>query len=209
MQALSRAVPRRVRRSPPSRPDFRRSNRRLRQDTHATAVHAAGQHAALHGWRADLRRAVQRLDHHQRRRGPTDDKRAVILETPRDPDRLSSLLNIRVRDIAAVYAEWRARGAHFLTPPKHHQYEIRCYIRDADGCIIKVGRPPTRTATGRPISGSPPAYSGAAACAGTLVGAYLSAATTARHVADAVEWGAGLITGRPTLLYWQLTVNKG
>jgi hypothetical protein len=106
-----------------------------------------------------------------------------------------------------VYAEWRARGAHFLTPPKHHQYEIRCYIRDPDGCIIEVGRPPTRTATGRPISGSPPAYSGAAACAGTLVGAYLSAATTARHVADAVEWGADLITGRPTLLYWQLTVT--
>jgi hypothetical protein len=108
-----------------------------------------------------------------------------------------------------VYAEWRARGTHFLTPPKHHQYEIRCYIRDPDGCIIEVGRPPTRTATGRPISGSPPTYTGAAACAGTLVGAYLSAATTARHVADAVEWGADLITGRPTLLYWQLTVNKG
>jgi catechol 2,3-dioxygenase-like lactoylglutathione lyase family enzyme len=28
--------------------------------------------------------------------GPTDDKPAVILETPRDPDRVSSFLNIRV-----------------------------------------------------------------------------------------------------------------
>ena len=37
------------------------------------------------------------------------------------PSILLCLLNIRVRDIAAVYAEWRARGAHFLTPPKHHQ----------------------------------------------------------------------------------------
>ncbi|HEX4033897.1 MAG TPA: VOC family protein, partial [Solirubrobacteraceae bacterium] len=37
--------------------------------------------------------------------GPTDDKPAVTLETPRDPDRVSSFLNIRVKDIATVYAE--------------------------------------------------------------------------------------------------------
>ena len=48
--------------------------------------------------------------------GPTDDKPSVVLETPRDPDRVSSFLNIRVKDIEAVYAEWSARGAHFLTP---------------------------------------------------------------------------------------------
>jgi catechol 2,3-dioxygenase-like lactoylglutathione lyase family enzyme len=72
--------------------------------------------------------------------GPTDDKPAVTLETPRDPDRVSSFLNIRVRDIEAVYAEWSARGADFLTPPKHHQYEIRCYIRDPDGHLIEVGQ---------------------------------------------------------------------
>jgi len=42
--------------------------------------------------------------------GPTDDKPAVILESPRDPDRVSSFLNIRVRDIQSVYAEWSARG---------------------------------------------------------------------------------------------------
>ncbi len=72
--------------------------------------------------------------------GPTDDKPAVTLETPRDPDRVSSFLNIRVRDIAAVYAEWSSRGAQFLTPPKQHQYEIRCYIRDPDGHIIEVGQ---------------------------------------------------------------------
>ena len=41
--------------------------------------------------------------------GPTDDKPTVILETPRDPDRVSSFLNIRVKDIEAVYAEWSAR----------------------------------------------------------------------------------------------------
>jgi catechol 2,3-dioxygenase-like lactoylglutathione lyase family enzyme len=72
--------------------------------------------------------------------GPTDDKPAVTLETPRDLDRVSSFLNIRVRDIATLYAEWSARGAQFITPPKQHQYEIRCYIRDPDGYIIEVGQ---------------------------------------------------------------------
>jgi len=65
--------------------------------------------------------------------GPTDDKPAVTLETPPDPDRVSSFLNIRVADIQAVYAEWSARGAQFLTPPKQHATEMRCYVRDPDG----------------------------------------------------------------------------
>ena len=72
--------------------------------------------------------------------GPTDDKPAVTLETPGDPNRVSSFVNIRVRDIQAVYADWSARGAQFLTPPKQHQYETRCYIRDPDGYIIEVGQ---------------------------------------------------------------------
>jgi catechol 2,3-dioxygenase-like lactoylglutathione lyase family enzyme len=72
--------------------------------------------------------------------GPTDDKPTVTLETPPDPDRVSSFLNIRVADIHAVYAEWSARGAHFLTPPKQHETEIRCYIRDPDGYLIEVGQ---------------------------------------------------------------------
>ena len=72
--------------------------------------------------------------------GPTDDKPTVTLEAPRDPDRVSSFLNIRVKDIEAVYAEWSARGAQFLTPPKQHQYEIRCYMRDPDGHLIEVGQ---------------------------------------------------------------------
>ena len=72
--------------------------------------------------------------------GPTDDKPTVTLETPRDPDRTSSFLNIRVKDIHAKYEEWSARGAEFLTPPKQHPYEIRCYIRDPDGYLIEVGQ---------------------------------------------------------------------
>jgi catechol 2,3-dioxygenase-like lactoylglutathione lyase family enzyme len=72
--------------------------------------------------------------------GPTDDKPAVTLETPPDPDRVSSFLNIRVADIHAVYAEWSGRGAQFLTPPKEHATEMRCYIRDPDGYLIEVGQ---------------------------------------------------------------------
>ena len=72
--------------------------------------------------------------------GPTDDKPTITLETPSDPDRVSSFLNIRVADIHAVYAKWSGRGAQFLTPPKQHQFEIRCYIRDPDGHIIEVGQ---------------------------------------------------------------------
>ncbi len=72
--------------------------------------------------------------------GPTDDKPTVTLETPRDPNTVSSFLNCRVKDIEAVYAEWSARGAQFLTPPKQHQYEKRCYIRDPDGYLIEVGQ---------------------------------------------------------------------
>jgi catechol 2,3-dioxygenase-like lactoylglutathione lyase family enzyme len=72
--------------------------------------------------------------------GPTDDKPTVTLETPRDPDRVSSFLNIRVADIHAVYEQWSARGAQFLTPPTDRGPEIRCYIRDPDGYLIEVGQ---------------------------------------------------------------------
>jgi catechol 2,3-dioxygenase-like lactoylglutathione lyase family enzyme len=72
--------------------------------------------------------------------GPTDDKPTVTLETPPDRDRTSGFLNIRVSDIEAVYGEWSARGAEFLTPPKQHKTEIRCYIRDPDGHLIEVGQ---------------------------------------------------------------------
>ena len=72
--------------------------------------------------------------------GPTDDKPDVTLEPPADLNRVSSFLNLRVTDMDAVYAEWGGRGARFLTPPKKHPYEIRCYIRDPDGHLIEVGQ---------------------------------------------------------------------
>jgi catechol 2,3-dioxygenase-like lactoylglutathione lyase family enzyme len=72
--------------------------------------------------------------------GPTDDKPTVTLATPPDPDRVSSFLNIRVADIQAVYDEWSARGATFLTPPMDRGGEIRCYLRDPDAHLIEVGQ---------------------------------------------------------------------
>jgi catechol 2,3-dioxygenase-like lactoylglutathione lyase family enzyme len=72
--------------------------------------------------------------------GPTDDKPTVTLEAPRDADLVSSFLNIRVADIESVYSDWSARGAEFLTPPKDHGREIRCYVRDPDGHLIEIGQ---------------------------------------------------------------------
>jgi len=72
--------------------------------------------------------------------GPTDDKPDVVLETPPDPHRTSAFLNIRVADIAAVYDDWRRKGARFLTAPKDHGRELRAYVRDPDGHLIEVGQ---------------------------------------------------------------------
>ena len=71
---------------------------------------------------------------------PTDDKPTVTLESPRDPDRVSGFLNIRVADIEAIYADWSARGAKFLTPPVDHGHELRSFMRDPDGHLIEVGQ---------------------------------------------------------------------
>jgi catechol 2,3-dioxygenase-like lactoylglutathione lyase family enzyme len=72
--------------------------------------------------------------------GPTDDKPDVILEPPGDLNRTSAFLNIRVADIQAAYQDWSAKGAVFLTPPKDHGRELRCYMRDPDGHLIEVGQ---------------------------------------------------------------------
>jgi catechol 2,3-dioxygenase-like lactoylglutathione lyase family enzyme len=72
--------------------------------------------------------------------GPTVDKPDVILETPPDPTRASSFLNVRVADVWAIYEDWRSRGAEFITPPQDLGSEIRCYVRDPDGHLIEVGQ---------------------------------------------------------------------
>ena len=56
---------------------------------------------------------------------PTDGKPTVTLKPPRDPDHVSSFLNIRAADIHAAYEQWRARGAEFLTPPADRRHELR------------------------------------------------------------------------------------
>ena len=78
--------------------------------------------------------------------GPTDDKPEVIASAPRDLNTLSSFLNLRVVDIKRCYELWRSRGARFITEPKVHETEMRCYMRDPDGYLIEVGQT-TITAT--------------------------------------------------------------
>ena len=72
--------------------------------------------------------------------GPTDDKPEVIASAPKDLNTLSSFLNLRVVDIERCYELWRSRGARFITEPKVHQTEKRCYMRDPDGYLIEVGQ---------------------------------------------------------------------
>lgn len=72
--------------------------------------------------------------------GPTDDKSEVTLTAPQDPNIVSAFLNIRVSDIGAIHAQWRERGAKFLTEPSDRGPEVRCYLRDPDGYLIEVGQ---------------------------------------------------------------------
>jgi lactoylglutathione lyase len=72
--------------------------------------------------------------------GPTDDKPEVIASPPKDLNTLSSFLNLRVADIKQCYELWRSRGARFITEPKIHATEKRCYMRDPDGYLIEVGQ---------------------------------------------------------------------
>jgi catechol 2,3-dioxygenase-like lactoylglutathione lyase family enzyme len=72
--------------------------------------------------------------------GGTDDKPDVIAAPPRDPNLLSNFLNLRVADIRRCYEVWSSRGAKFITEPKVHATEVRCYMRDPDGYLIEVGQ---------------------------------------------------------------------
>ncbi|HTX14130.1 MAG TPA: VOC family protein [Candidatus Baltobacteraceae bacterium] len=72
--------------------------------------------------------------------GPTDDKPEVVASPPHDPNLLSIFLNLRVADIRRCYDLWRSRGAKFITEPRVHATEMRCYMRDPDGYLIEVGQ---------------------------------------------------------------------
>jgi hypothetical protein len=66
----------------------------------------------------------------------TDDKPDVIATPPRDPN----VINLRVSDIKRYYELWSSRGGKFVTAPKVHATEIRCYMLDPDGYLIEVGQ---------------------------------------------------------------------
>jgi len=72
--------------------------------------------------------------------GPTDDKPEVVASPPHDQNVLSIFLNLRVTDIRRCYELWSSRGAKFITEPKVHATELRCYMRDPDGYLIEVGQ---------------------------------------------------------------------
>jgi lactoylglutathione lyase len=72
--------------------------------------------------------------------GPTDDKPTVTLHTPVNLNAASNFMIIRVADIWSYYKEWQKKGAEFLTEPKEHEFETRCYMRDPDGYLIEVGQ---------------------------------------------------------------------
>jgi lactoylglutathione lyase len=80
--------------------------------------------------------------------GPTDDKPEVVAAPPRDLNVLSIFLNLRVNDIKRYYELWSSRGAKFITEPKVHATELRCYMRDPDGYLIEVGQ---TTMTAHPL----------------------------------------------------------
>ena len=72
--------------------------------------------------------------------GPTDDKPEVLASPLRDQNILSIFLNLRVTDIRRCYDLWSSLGARFITEPKVHATELRCYMRDPDGYLIEVGQ---------------------------------------------------------------------
>ena len=72
--------------------------------------------------------------------GPTDDKPEVVASPPHDQNVLSLFLNLRVTDIRRYYDLWSSWGAKFITEPKVHATELRCYMRDPDGYLIEVGQ---------------------------------------------------------------------
>jgi len=70
---------------------------------------------------------------------PTDDKPNTTVGVKTDQDFLSNFLNIRVADIQSFYSERKDKG-NFITEPKEHTREIRCYMQDPDGYLIEVGQ---------------------------------------------------------------------
>ena len=72
--------------------------------------------------------------------GPTDDKPDVIFAPPENPNTVSHVLTIRVRDCQQTYEVLKSRGAEFLTPPVNWGYETRCFFRNPDGHLLEISQ---------------------------------------------------------------------
>jgi lactoylglutathione lyase len=72
--------------------------------------------------------------------GPTEDKPDVLFEPPRDPQRVSHAMIIRVPDCEEAYQILGSRGAVFLTPPYERGGEIRCFFEDPDGHLLEISQ---------------------------------------------------------------------
>ncbi len=70
---------------------------------------------------------------------PTDDKPVTKVAVKENQDLLSNFLNVRVADIQSFYETHKDKG-NFITEPKVHTSEIRCYMQDPDGYLIEVGQ---------------------------------------------------------------------
>ena len=88
--------------------------------------------------------------------GPTDDKPAVTLETPRDPDRVAAS-SISGSETSRPCTTSGAPGV--LVPDAAETARIRdpCYLRDPDGHLIEVGQTtdPDRGLVARPLACEP------------------------------------------------------
>jgi catechol 2,3-dioxygenase-like lactoylglutathione lyase family enzyme len=72
---------------------------------------------------------------------PTADKPTVTFAPPADPDTVPAEMIFGVSDCQAAYAELRARGAEFLTPPVEYDWEVRAFFRDPDGHLFEISEP--------------------------------------------------------------------
>ena len=120
------------------RPPRARDDRRIRPPR-ADGPRRSGRSRVAHRSNADCRRRTPRRE---TARGLNPARERSMAEFPAPAHGIVLTHFIVSDDIerSRVYAEWGAKGAEFLTPPKHHATEIRCYVRDPDGHLIEVGQ---------------------------------------------------------------------
>ena len=71
---------------------------------------------------------------------PTKDKPSVTFTPPKNLDKVSHSITIRVPDCKQAYEILKERGAEFLTPPVDWGNEVRCFFRDPDGHLLEISQ---------------------------------------------------------------------